>query len=330
MLKSKTIKLDKHQSPISLNWRGNELIDWVAGGNIYTLDGEFKRSNRRFAYRFDSAIQSKDGVYAVIYEKNGTKGLILKNREILREINRSYYQAEAYEYPIAFLRLPSSEYAIVHCPNDYNQIEIETVEEGKILTKSENRKPDDCFHSRFRVSPSQTNLINSGWVWHPFDILQVYDIQKGLENNSIFDNSNSKFPINIEVCSADFLTDDLILISGGNDEPLDEDASTISYLNANEIGLFSIEQNKYLKKVRPEGLRGTLIPINPNTVLDLYEYPKLIDLNTGKILQKFHDIHTGKQVSSINSDIIPPIAFDRQNQRIAIGNEDKIVILSFN
>ena len=72
-----------------------------------------------------------------------------------------------------------------------------------------------------------------------------------------------------------------------------------------------------------------MIPLNENFVLDLYEHPKMIDLNSGKITQRFEDINSGKQELAIvhQIDKISPIAIDMKNNRIAIGNGNKIELL---
>ena len=84
----------------SLTWSKNELIDWVAGGSRYRLDGSAFDSRICYAYRFDAAVASPNGQFAVIYERLGTKGLVLHEGKVLREINRSFYHADVYEYPI--------------------------------------------------------------------------------------------------------------------------------------------------------------------------------------------------------------------------------------
>src|SRR5262249_27340004 len=84
----------------SLCWRGDDLSDWVRGRAL-ALDGTEQSASVYHGYRFDAATASRDGRFAVIYERLGTKGLVLKDGEILREIDRSYYQADVYEYPVA-------------------------------------------------------------------------------------------------------------------------------------------------------------------------------------------------------------------------------------
>src|SRR5688572_1291806 len=82
----------------SLCWDGDELVDWVGGGTRFYLTGGSKESRVFFGYRFDRAVLSPDRRFAVIYEACGTKGLVICGNEYTREINRSYYCANAYEY----------------------------------------------------------------------------------------------------------------------------------------------------------------------------------------------------------------------------------------
>jgi hypothetical protein len=83
----------------SLCWRGDELVDWVGGGRAFAADGTERPARVIYGYRFDAATASPDGRFAVIYERLGTKGLLLHDGRIVRELDRSFYHAAAYEYP---------------------------------------------------------------------------------------------------------------------------------------------------------------------------------------------------------------------------------------
>src|SRR5260221_381046 len=113
------------QNVRSLCWQGDALIDWVDGGSAYYLDGTTKPSNVAFRYRFDAAVASPSGTFAVIYERRGTKGLVLKNGIAIREINRSFYYADAYEYPVALFRRSNGQEVIAHCPERFCRIDID-------------------------------------------------------------------------------------------------------------------------------------------------------------------------------------------------------------
>ena len=331
-MKIKRTTIEFTGTPSSLDWDGEQLIDWVDGGCLYKLDGKFVQSGRRYSYsRFDSAIQFIDGdiYWTIIYEKRGTKGLLLKNGEDIREINRSYYQADVYEYPIAFFKM-DNEVCIAHCPDEYNKLEIEHAESGKRLIQVEGERDlKDCFISRLRVNKTNTHLLNAGWVWHPVDIFELYDIKKGIQDPKHFDTWSDEYIYSGDIVSAEFLGKEMILIAtcfeGGETEAEE------NKLVENQIGLYHIEKKKYLKIATIDFNVGTFIPINEDYGLSLYKYPKLVDLNTGKIIQKFEDIYSGEQGSSIihHLEKIPPIAIDIEQNRIAIGIEKGIEILTF-
>jgi hypothetical protein len=92
----------------SLCWEGDELVDYAGGGARFRLDGSVANATINWAYRFDGAVRSRDGSYRVIYEKLGTKGLVLRGNRCIREINRSFCHAHVYEYPVAIVDLPDS------------------------------------------------------------------------------------------------------------------------------------------------------------------------------------------------------------------------------
>jgi hypothetical protein len=71
----------------SLSWVGGEVLDHAAGVAGWGLP-------------FDGAVTSLSGTYAAAFTRLGTKGVILTAGKVMREINRSFYYAEAYLYPI--------------------------------------------------------------------------------------------------------------------------------------------------------------------------------------------------------------------------------------
>jgi hypothetical protein len=123
----------------SLVWEGDDLIDWVDGGKRISLSGSIQPSGVHFSYRFDSAITSPSGRFTALVEKLGTKALLLDHGKLSRELNKSFYFADAYEYPISFLSLPDGTEAIAHCPRDYCRIDIEVAETGQCLTEAADR-----------------------------------------------------------------------------------------------------------------------------------------------------------------------------------------------
>lgn len=178
--------------PTSLAWDGDDLVDWLGGGNRWLADGTPVERARRYAYDFDRALVSPSGRYAALYCERQTKGLILEDGEIVREIDRSYYQANAYAYPVALGRLGDGREVIAHCPDAYNVLEIETLDTGERLTRR-NGEAQDVFHSRLSFSPDGRLLLSAGWLWHPWNCFAVFDLDRALADPGLLDREDAPF-----------------------------------------------------------------------------------------------------------------------------------------
>jgi len=315
----------------TLCWTNNCLIDWASAGKQFCLDGQSKEIGKyHFAFSFDAAISSADGTYAVIYKKLGTKALLLKNGEILREINRSYYHAETYEYPIAFAKLKDGRDILIHCPKQYCRLDFEEVETGLLLTEHSKRAPADFFHSRLEVSADNQTLLSKGWAWQPFDFVEVFDIQECLQNPLALDRS--KFTPNVagEISAAGFISNDSVLIASPIDPTEADNLDPSDLLQNGDLGIWNIKTNEIKHIVKAPCVIGAhLIPIDQNTAWSLYEFPKIIDFINGKIIAEYKDIPSGKQTSAIMHHVkeLPFIAFNKQKKHLAIGTHQQIEIL---
>jgi hypothetical protein len=322
----------KAQGIKSLCWDKENLIDWASGGKRIQLDGQVTNSKFLLSYSFDSAITSPSGLYTVIYSKYQTKGLILKNGNIIREINRSYYFAESYDYPVTLCQLEDGREVIIHCPNKYYQLEIEVLETGEILTINDKRDPSDFFHSRLAISPDRRWLISAGWLWHPVELVGLYDLHIALDDPSKFDSAHPSTPESDgELTSAAFLDNNLLYVSTS-----DESFGNISEIPKNHpkdfsIALWSIEQSKFIRTIECGGPIGELMPISEQYVVSFYDHPKLWDMYSGELIKEWKHIDSGKQNGSItkNNEPIPPIAIDNLNKRFAVANENSIDVIEF-
>jgi len=313
---------------MTISWLGDKIIDWTSAGQLYSLDGKVKQINKyHFSFNFDTSINSEDGRYAFIFTRLGTKGLLLKDGEILRETNRSYYQANVYEYPAAFLTINGRTY-LAHCPKEYCRLDFEDVETGEIITDVPNRKPSDIFHSRLEVSPDNRYLMSKGWVWHPVDVVEVFDINACLANPLFLDESSLTPDVGAELSTASFIDDENVLIAS-SDEILNEEHD--NYLPPKHVAIWNILTNKISKAVKVKGEFGNLFAINAGYAWDTYKYPKIINLSTGDVVKEFLEINTGEQCSSIltSSDTNNQIIFNRKNKKLAIKiSNEKIEVLT--
>lgn len=311
----------------TISWVDNYLIDWADSGRQYFPDGQIKEiGSYHFAFSFDSAISSEDGVYSVIYKRLGIKGLLLKNGQILREINRSYYHAEAYEYPVAFASLNDGRTILIHCPESYCRLDFEEVETGMRLTNHADRNPSDFFHSRLDVSPDHKTLLSRGWAWHPFDFVEVFDIEECLNNPLALDKSKHTPEVGTEICAASFITNELVLIGAPNESESTYDASSDKM-----IGIWNIKTNAVTDVIQPDfTIGGHLYVIDDTYAWELYNYPKIVDIKSGQIIDELKEIASGKQVSSIIHHLnnLPTIVFNKRTKQVAICNEHTIEILT--
>lgn len=315
----------------SLCWDGETLVDWVSGGTRYQLDGTNHSSNIYYAHPFDSALMSSSGIYTAIYKRCGTKALLLKHGKILREIDRSFYHAESYEYPILFITLPNGNDGLIHCPGNYNKLEIDDLESGLRLTNFEERKPEDIFHSRLSVSPNQQWILSAGWYWHPWGTANIYSTIDALNYPPSLDSLGLQVTTS-EVSSAAFMDDNRVIVASSEEGAMDEsDADPLGKAGPHSIGIFNIAFKQFESVAKINEPIGTLHPINSEYVLSLYLYPKLIEIKTGQIVQRWETLNTGKQQGSIIwGKLPPPFAYDTKLKRFALGDKENITIVEFN
>lgn len=312
----------------SLCWVGDELIDWVGGGVVYSLDETASNPYVNYAFNFDSAVVSPSGRYAAIYTRLGTKALLLDRGQILRELNRSFYHANVYEYPIVLFQLPDGREVIAHCPEEYNVLQIDEIESGKNLTERDTRDAQDFFHSRLTVNPGATKLLSAGWKWHPYDEAVLFDLERVFHEPSRLDHIDGVFPTVSEISSVAFLSAAIVAISSYSDaEDWGEDNSG-PRLKPGTVAVYDVSDWKHISVAPVHEEVGTMMPVGTDHVVGFYEYPKLIHLESGQIVHRWPQIKSGKQLSSIIHHVeMPPIALDPVNRRFAVAGEDGITVI---
>lgn len=315
----------------SLVWVGDELVDWVAGGHHFTLDGRIIKRLVNYAYKFDAAIVSPSGKYTVLIAQTGTVAVLLCDGEVVKQLNRDWYCAHVHLYPITFAQLPDGREFLIHCPKSYCQLEIEDLVTGEQLPCPVKRKSPDIFHSRLACSPGGKWLISAGWCWHPFGMACLFALDAAIADPASLDRDQQSPPGSWDLASAVFIDDDTVLI-GTSDQFLgDEDSADDNQPGRNRIAVWKIGASRYERSVEVGHSPGTLMPIGDKFAVSFYEYPRLISLETGAVVREWPHIDSGTQTDSIaGHSLPPPIAMDPQGARFAVRGEKKIHVVEFN
>lgn len=312
----------------SLCWQGDALVDWAAGGKRYNMDGTTQDSHVRYSDIFDAAAVSPSGNYAVIYTRLGTKGLVLGREGEIREINRSYYCSDAYEYPVAIFRLKSGQEVIAHCPDRYNRLEIDDLVTGERLTRPEPRKPSDHFFSRLAADESGAFLLSAGWYWHPMDVVRVFDVEAALKDPSHLDNEEVGVKLLAEESSACF-GEHGQLIAWLSQELNKSKAKREADHPFGVLCTYDLHVTTSISEVCPQAKIGTIGLLGKHHVVGFYEHPRVFDLRTGAVIHEWPDLQTGRQCSSViwHIDAPPPIAVDAKNARFAVADKAAITVV---
>ena len=319
----------------SLVWRGDELVDWVAGGRVFALDGSMRERPVHYSYRFDAAVGSPSGRYSVIYERCGTKGLLLREGQIVRELNRSFYYADVYEYPVCLFALSDGREVIAHCPEEYCDAVIEDAETGERLTAPQTGDRQSLFHSRLAASPCGQFLLTAGWVWHPCDVVWVWELRRRTGGLIEFHNLDGEYLGDRAVASSSFGEGGRVLVSTARDsESFANERSEAVRLDAMALGSWDLATSRWLFRTTVPEEAGTLMPVGDRLAVGFYEHPKLFDLATGQVVQRWPDLHTGRQLSSIihhlkPEDVPPPMALDSSRRRFAVAQDRRITVIQF-
>ena len=324
----------------SLSWSGDSLIDWCGGIRKWHADGSHESSQFSTPYWFDMAVTSPCGEYVCTAASKHTKGVIRHRRDSQvksREINRSYYFAGAYSYPVTFATLADGRTVIIHCPGEYNRLEMEDPVTGERLgyDQQPSRSKDDLkdvFHSRLSISPSGKWLMSNGWYWHPHETVELFSVEAAAKNIHHLNKSENVAPQPTISQDARFLPDDRIMIRyaeewcdvNGKEIPSKESGET------NTVAIWTIGNKTFDSVSHFQQPMGVLMPIDDRYVVDLFEHPKLIDLKTGETLETWETIDSGKEQSCISVGKDPPaVAINAAGKRLAVHNNDRIDILKF-
>jgi hypothetical protein len=311
----------------SLCWSGDTLVDWVAGGKVFDLDGTVRGPFVNWSYRFDAAVVSPSGTYAAIFERFGTKALLVSGSTVVRELNRSYYCADSYEYPIALFRTSTGVERVVHCPDEYWRLEVDDLKTGRRLTSSEDRKLRDVFHSRLTVSRDGRYLASAGWIWHPVATVELYDLDEAILTPPCLDGASFSPDANRELSSAAWV-DESHLAIGLSDEIFESSSPPLDFAG-HGVAIYDVHTRNYRSAIALSTPVGELMPVGSTHIASFYGWPKLIELATGRVIQEWPMLKTKATTGpySFGAENAYSFAADSVNNRFAVAHEAGITIV---
>lgn len=127
---------------------------------------------------------SPDGRFAAVVTEYGNKGAVvdLRTDEVVLWLDRDFADAWITPHPIVFAG--SGEDTLVVVATDWNRLDVFEAASGRLLTDRdvEHGSPNylDYFHGALALSPSGRWLYDDGWVWQPWGVRTVIDLEAWL------------------------------------------------------------------------------------------------------------------------------------------------------
>lgn len=314
----------------SLVWQKDKLMDWVSGDVEYNPNGTKRGPTVFYAYRFDAAVVSPSGDFVALYERLGTKAIILGPDRLFREVNRSYYHAHVHEYPILFFRLADGREALAHCPESYCELQIENPATGERWSTPGTGRLQSMFHSRLAANAEGTRILSAGWVWHPVDVVRVFDLKQTIREDLALELCDNCCNQGAEASSAVFNPAGQVVVASAKESEDFLEGEPGERLRPGMIGVYDLDQQELVSLAPLEEEAGTLMPVGSKYVVGFFEHPKLIAVATGRVLCRWPELNTGQQASSIlwHKPLPPPLALDPSGGRFAVADETQITVVT--
>jgi len=231
------------------------------------LDCWKSKPTKQSCYSFDynDSIISENREFTLFFQKLGTKGVLLKNGTILRKIRRADYQASYYEFPAAFFTFKERTY-LIHCPIEYCRLDIEDAETGEILSNKIERETVDVFYSGLLVSQDNKYLLSNGWMWHPVDCINLFNLEKCMDDFKLLDDSVVIPTEHSVVNFGSFIDNNRVWVT------------EILFDGNERFGVWEIDSNEMSSFLEVFGEYENIYTIEDRKSLKSYEYSIIIDL----------------------------------------------------
>ena len=316
----------------SLAFDSDGLVDWV-GGRRYRFDGTIEILDMGDLCRFDAAVGL--GSCGVLFGALSTKGVLFRDNgkrptekrasltvDIMREIDRSDYRAHNYWYPVALFDLYDGRRILAHCPRGYNVIDLEELD-GKCLTPRSATGAEDVFHARLEASVDGRWLLSNGWIWQPMDVVCVYDLARAIADPAYLSTRGEPLHFgedwDYEILGATFI-DHRVICSGAEE-------------GRYALGIYDLTarcHERTIKLAEPAGTR--LMQIDHDHVVLFDGHPRVLQLSSGRIIERFEGLNGGPGIHQPSVRMAAPappwLATDAKTSRFALGEADRIVVVS--
>jgi hypothetical protein len=82
-------------------------------------------------------------------------------------------------------------------------------------------------------------------------------------------------------------------------------------------------------RVALQEVAGTIMPVGDEHLIGFFEHPKLIEISTGKVIQRWPELRSGNQNSSIihHLEKLPLLALDPTRNRFAVADKKEITVI---
>ncbi|PPK68344.1 hypothetical protein V5P93_004550 [Actinokineospora auranticolor] len=129
---------------------------------------------------------SRDGRFAALVTDYGARGLLfdLSTKSVTLELNRWDHHSRHTRFPLAFVGTGAE--TVVIAGTEWNRLDAFRAATGELLTDRETGQDHDAdiFNSSFQgalsLNPSESLLLNDGWLWQPIGVHSVIDVRAWL------------------------------------------------------------------------------------------------------------------------------------------------------
>jgi len=307
----------------SLAWDGDDLVDFARLWRIRP-DGSTDGPLWSAGFPFDRAVCTRMGgtLWSAIYQNRGTKAVLMKNGQCHRELNRSFDCAVDYDHAVAITEVQGRA-VVIYCPDNSRGLALEDAETGERLGVNATEKME--YHSRLTLSPDRSYLLSAGWFWHPVSALYLCSLPKGQESFAE-PNEEVDFCWSTDVDGAAFLGEDRVVVSTA--DTAISGRTLENELAPRQLGVWSIPEKRWTSVADLDEFTGTIMPWR-DWVISFYGHPKAIELATGKVVHRWENAVSGKQVGAIDlgDPPPPPMALDSEHGRFAVAGATGITVV---